>query len=106
MVSTEQVGSTELDQEFVLNFTFETSEPLPSYVTMVITLPKNIQMDQSTTMKLNGELVNPTKNIKDNVLILEGLSRSDMTLFKVEFPTGLKNPLEGPYSYKYPQVEF
>lgn len=53
-------------------------------------------------MKLNGEQVYPSKNEEDKVLILEGLSRSDMTLFKLEFPTGLKNPLEGPYSYKYP----
>ena len=86
------MGSKELDQATILNFTFETSEPLPSYVTMIVTLPSNIQMDQSTTMKLNGEKVYPKKNEQDKVLILEGLSRSDMTLFKLEFPTGLKNP--------------
>ena len=29
-----------------------------------------------------------------------------MTLFKLEFPTGLKNPTDGPYSYLQPKIEF
>ena len=70
---------------------------------MIVTLPENIQMDQSTaTMKLNGEQVFPTKYEERKTYILNGLSRSDMTFFKLEFPTGLKNPVQGPYDYKYP----
>ena len=29
-----------------------------------------------------------------------------MTVFEIEFPTGLKNPALRPYSYKYPLIDF
>ena len=75
---------------------------MPIYVSMTVTLPENIQMDQRTTMMLNGKHVYPAIYEDTNTLVLNGLPQSDMTSFNLEFPSGLKNPTEGPYSYKFP----
>ena len=62
----------------------------------------DVIMDERIAMKLNGVHIDPWINFQTKVITLNGLPQSDLTVFEFEFPTGLKNPLIGPYSYRYP----